>query len=273
MKRFIFYILAWVGVLSLASCEKDLPVYSDSTSRLNFYYDISSTKNFRPELARSSYSFVYGSETAVDDTLWFEVETMGFIADNDRPISLEQVQVDGANNAVADKHYQSFSTPSLQKYYVVPAGKARTKIPVVLLRDASLKIENVVLKFAIKPNEYFANGYDPYCERTIEFTDQLSEPSMWNYNYGDDEWPWGFWNYFGTYGVVKHKFLIEQTGEKWDDEYIKSLMDGDSSYLTYLTQKLTQRLEEVNAEREAKGEGPLCEADGTPVTFVSEDDY
>ena len=249
MKRFIFYILAWVGVLSLASCEKDLPVYSDSTSRLNFYYDISSTKNFRPELARSSYSFVYGPETAVDDTLWFEVETMGFIADKDRPISLEQVQVDGANNAVADKHYQSFSTPSLQKYYVVPAGKARTKIPVVLLRDASLKTENVVLKFAIKPNEYFANGYDPYCERTIEFTDQLSEPSMWNYNYGD-----------------------EQTGEKWDDEYIKSLMDGDSSYLTYLTQKLTQRLEEVNAEREAKGEGPLCEADGTPVTFVSEDD-
>ena len=163
MKRFIFYILAWVGVLSLASCEKDLPVYSDSTSRLNFYYDISSTKNFRPELARSSYSFVYGPETAVDDTLWFEVETMGFLADNDRPISLEQVQVDGANNAVADKHYQSFSTPSLQKYYVVPAGKARTKIPVVLLRDASLKTENVVLKFAIKPNEYFANGYDPYC--------------------------------------------------------------------------------------------------------------
>ena len=49
-------------------------------------------------------------------------------------------------------------------------------------------------------------------------------------------------------------------------------MDGDSSYLTYLTQKLTLRLEEVNAEREAKGEGPLCEADGTPVTFVSEDD-
>ena len=49
-------------------------------------------------------------------------------------------------------------------------------------------------------------------------------------------------------------------------------MDGDSSYLTYLTQKLTQRLEEVNAEREAKGEGPLCEADGTPVTFVSEDE-
>ena len=44
MKRFIFYILAWVGVLSLASCEKDLPVYSDSTSRLNFYYDISQRK-------------------------------------------------------------------------------------------------------------------------------------------------------------------------------------------------------------------------------------
>ena len=107
MKRFIFYILAWVGVLSLASCEKDLPVYSDSTSRLNFYYDISSTKNFRPELARSSYSFVYGPETAVDDTLWFEVETMGFIADNDRPISLEQVQVDSYILPLPSTEYDS----------------------------------------------------------------------------------------------------------------------------------------------------------------------
>lgn len=49
-------MMALVGLASLASCEKDLPVYNDSTNRLNFYYDISSTKYFRSELARSAYS-------------------------------------------------------------------------------------------------------------------------------------------------------------------------------------------------------------------------
>lgn len=267
MKRYFFYMMALLGMMSLASCEKDLPVYSDMNSRLNFYYDISSTSNFRSEQARSAYSFVYGSEEAVDDTLWFEVESMGFVTDYDRTISLEQVQMPDVNNAVEGKHYQAFTTPSLQKYYVLPAGKARTKIPVVLLRDASLKSENVTLKFAIKPNEYFTNGYEPYQERVIEFTDQLSEPSYWNRNYGDEDYAWGFWSYFGTYGVVKHQFLIEQNGEKWDDDYIKSLMEGDSAYLSFLAQKMAQRLDEVNAERAARGEGPLSEADGTPVSF------
>lgn len=265
MKRFFVYIMALVGLASLASCEKDLPVYNTPTCRLNFYYDISSTSDFKDKLARSTFSFVYGPDEAVDDTLWFEVETMGFVADYDRPISLEQVTVEGADNAVAGKHYQGFDTPALQKFYVIPAGKARAKIPVVLLRDASLKSENVVLKFAIKANEYFANGYELYQERTIEFTDQLSEPSYWNKGYGEYDYPLSA--YIGAYGVVKHKFLIEQTGEKWDDDYIDKLMTGDGGYLYYLIDKMNQRLEEVNAERAARGEGPLCEADGTLVSF------
>lgn len=265
MKRYFIYMMVWVGMMFLASCEKDLPVYNDSTCRLNFYYDIESTGEFKAELARSAYSFVYGPEETLEDTVWLEVETMGFVADYDRPISLEQVEVADVNNAVADKHYQSFDTPSLQKFYVMPAGKARTKIPVVLLRDASLKAEKVVLKVAIKANEYFTNGYEPYRERTIEFTDQLSEPSYWNKGYGNYGYSLG--DYFGAYGVVKHQFLIEQTGEKWDDEYIEKLMTGDSGYLSYVYDKMVECLEEVNAEREAKGEGPLSEADGTVVSF------
>lgn len=90
MKSFYVYLMAIASMLSLASCEKDLPLYSDSTCRLNFYYDISSTSDFTSELARSSYSFVYGPEEAVDDTIWLEVETMGFVADYDRPIYLFQ---------------------------------------------------------------------------------------------------------------------------------------------------------------------------------------
>ena len=73
--------------------------------------------------------------------------------------------------------------------------------------------------------------------------------------------------YAGDYGVVKHQFLIDQTGEKWDDDYIEKFMTGDGAYRSYLIEKLSKRLDEVNAERQEKGESPLCEADGTPVSF------
>ena len=64
---------------------------------------------------------------------------------------------------------------------------------------------------------------------------------------------------------MKHQFLIGETGDKWDDEYIDKLMTGDSSYLEYMMRKMARRLREVNAERAAQGLDPLTEADGTPV--------
>lgn len=267
MKKYIFLMASLMGMMSMTSCEKDLETYSDSTCRLNFYYDISALSDFKEDMAKDNYSFVYGDEAAVDDTLWYEVETMGFVADHDRPIALEQVPVDGVTNAVAGKHYVAFDDPSLAKYYVIPAGKARTKIPVVLLRDASLKNESVTLKFAIKPNGEFILGYEPLSQRQVTFTDKLSEPSYWSKDYGNQYYSFYISDVFGAYGVVKHQFLISETGEKWDDEYIDKLMTGDNMYLTYLAQKMTKRLAEVNAEREAKGQGPLAEADGTVVTI------
>ena len=57
--------------------------------------------------------------------------------------------------------------------------------------------------------------------------------------------------------------MIEWTGEKWDDEYIKELMDGDSAYVNYLADWFAQKLEEENAKREEAGEEPYKEEDGT----------
>ncbi len=274
MRRYTLYYIV-TGMLLLAgmtSCEKDLEVYSDPTCRLNFYYDISDLSKFKPEMALGSYSFVYGDAEVRQDTVWYEIETMGFTSGQDRPICIEQIQEEGAANAVPGKHYVAFDDPSLAAWYCIPAGKARTKIPVVMLRDASLTQETVALRFRIKPNEFFTIGYEPYAERVLYFTDMLAEPAKWTYAYPS----WGshtisLADYFGTYGVVKHRFLIEETGEKWDDEYIDKLMTGDSEYLVYMTQKMSKRLAEVNAERAAQGKEPLAEADGTPVEI--EDPY
>lgn len=270
MKKYIFLMASLLGLMSMTSCEKDLETFSDSTCRLNFYYDISALSYFKEDMAKDNYSFVYGDEAAVDDTLWYEVETMGFIADHDRPIALEQIQMDGGNNAVAGRHYVAFDDPSLAKFYVIPAGKARTKIPVVLLRDASLKNESVTLKFALKPNDEFVLGYGPLSQRQVTFTDQLSEPSYWSKDYGNQYYSFYISDVFGAYGTVKHQFLISETGEKWDDEYINQLMTGDSMYLNYLAQKLAKRLAEVNVEREAQGQEPLTEPDGTVVSIPAE---
>lgn len=265
-RLFAGFLLLASCLLSMTSCERDLPLYDTDTCRLNFYYGLASRANYKESLSHSSYSFVYGDASRQRDTLWFEVETMGFVSDKDRPVALEQISGEG-ENAVPGTHYVPFNDPSLASLYVIPAGKARTKLPVVVLRDASLKSETVTLTFTIKANDYFVQGYPEYTTRVLDFTDQLAEPSRWNYDY-PTQWAGYFYHfsdYFGAYGLVKHQFLIEQSGNKWDDEYIDSLMNGDGDYLMYICKKMSKRLKEVNAERVAQGLDVLKEADGTVV--------
>lgn len=274
MSSFSCLLLLATCLLSLSSCEKDLEVYNTETCRLNFYYDLNSRAGFNESLARTTYSFIYGSSDRERDTLWFDVQTMGFTSDHERPVTLQQLPSDGVQ-AVPGKHYVAFDDPSVSHLYVIPANRATTKLPVIILRDPSLKNEAVTLKFGFKENEYFQLGFEEFSTRLIEMTDMLSEPSAWNAAYPIPgleryfpQYALHCSDYFGEYGVVKHQFLIEQTGKKWDDEYIESLIKGDSNYLKYLVRKMSKRLDEVNAERVAKGLDVLKEADGTIVEIV-----
>ena len=63
-------ILSFIVAAGLASCEKDLEMYSEPTCRLNFYYDIDETGDYKPEMGRSAYSFVYGDPNRTQDTVW-----------------------------------------------------------------------------------------------------------------------------------------------------------------------------------------------------------
>ncbi len=253
-------------LLANVSCEKDLQVFDDPTCRLNFYYDnLETTKDFKYEYTQGSFSFIYKGDVA-QDTVWVEMESMGKLSDQDRPIELEQMDTT-ATMAVAGKHYVAFNDPSMAKYYVMPAGKARTRIPIVILRDASLKKETVVLKYRIKPNAYFENGYEVFQTRSIAITDRLSEPSYWKKGFDMGGYSYSLYDCIGDWGAVKHQFMIDVTGKAWDDEFIESLMLGDYSYLNYILGKLANELQKTNEEREAQGLPDLCEEDGTPVSF------
>ena len=50
-------------------------------------------------------TFVYDVETRVFDTVWLEVETMGYVEDHERSFALEQVKKGEGEQAVAGKHY------------------------------------------------------------------------------------------------------------------------------------------------------------------------
>lgn len=256
----IYHIIAGCFALSaMCGCEQELPVYDGADSMLNFEYNQSKTDTV------VNYSFQYVAEDVVEDTVWVKVTTMGFPADRNRSLDLMQVSAGSKEeeDAVSGVHYVPFDDAELKaKYYYIPANAVETKIPIVVKKDESLATKLVSLKVTFKENEEFKLGYMERSTVKVIITNMLVKPNNWN----------SFMkHFFGDYGTVKHKLMIDVTGKKWDDAYLDEIGVSDYSvdqgYLMFLNRKVIKRLEEVNAERAADGLGGLSEADGAPVEF------
>lgn len=241
--------LASIILTLTVSCEKDLAPYDNTNAWLNFIvYDDSgipvTSEEATDEMKQTVYSFVTASvaagEELKEDVIEFEVSTVGFLSDKDRPVSLKQIQT-GKNDAIPGVHYVAFDSPEFISRCYIPANQNKAIIPITVLRNESLKEGDVTLKFAIAENEYFKPGYAGLTERTILISDLLAQPGNWPIDY------------VGNYGPLKHQLLMKWTGETWDETYIASLLNGDSGYLTYLTRWLTEKLAEENAKRLAQG--------------------
>ena len=255
---------------AMAACDDNaLEKYDTPDCRLNFvYYNSDSTLMDAGDVEDQNrfYSFSFALASTVEaerDTVWFEVETMGFLSDEARPVALRQIEVEGVENAVAGVHYVAFDAPELAPLYRVEGGKSRALIPVVVLRALELTEKTVTLKFAFKDNGYFLPGYEGLDTRTMEITDRLAQPDNW---YAGSTY-YSLSDYIGAYGEVKHRLMIEWTGKTWDAECIEEFMAGDGAYLNYLTSFFKKRLAEENAARQEAGEDVYREKDGTPVEF------
>lgn len=281
MKK-LYSLLAGLCLLAAAACnDDDLAKYETPECRLNFlYYTTDSTvlgvKNVNDEKRRYSFSFTVSSdEEAKRDTVWFDVETMGFLADEVRWVRLQQIPVEGVKNAEPGVHYVAFNDKEMEGMARIEPGKSRGKIPVILLRAGELKDTTVVLKFGFKENEYFVPGYEGLDTRTIEITDRLSEPSSWYKRYGaQPEHNYKgrcIANLIGHYGREKHQFMRDHTPLEWDNDCIEDIMEGnmDDAYVEYIFAKLRKELKQLNED--LGDDGPLTEKDGTVVSF--EEDY
>ncbi len=269
-KRTIKHALTALTLLPLAaSCEKDLPQYNTHDAWLNFVYynykgeQINSAESLEEGATNTYYSFVMSSITEgkelTEDTVWVEVSTMGFLSDENRTVEFEQIATT-ENDAAPGTHYVAFNDPQLLAKSYVPGGANTAFIPIVVLRDASLKEKDAVLRFTIKDNGIFKPGYEAMSVQTLYISGHLSQPGNWSTLY--------FNYYFGEYGPKKHELMIEWTGKNWDDDYLEELYNGDQGYLDYLSHWFMEKLEDENRKRMEAGLDIYREDDGTEIDFT-----
>ncbi len=245
------YVLLFLTLLTGFSCKKaDYFTYKD-IARIQFGPELSLLYSFSSAFKDSTktQTFAYLSNTTLIDTVWFDIYTMGNISKQDRPFSIVQEPVSGAYNAAPGVHYKNFTDQDIAKNYIVKAGDMHSRVPIILIRDATLKSNNAVLKIVIAENEHFKWGQENLLWRRLTFTDKLSKPASWNVGM------------LGKYSEVKHRFMISVTGEKWDDAFIAAL-PADVQAQQYYVGKVKSALIAYNAEHPGN---PLKDEDGDLV--------
>lgn len=213
MTNFKYILIAVICVLTL-SCKKSADFLYTDIARLQFgpaqQFLYLPSYAFNDSLKQET--FVYLNTNTLLDTVYFDIYAMGNVTDKDRAFSLKQEQVNGQYNAIPGVHYKAFTDPDVAKNYVIKAGQAHSLLPVILIRDASLKTNSAVLKLNIIANENFQPGQSQLLWRKVVFTDRISRPAAW-----DDL---SAKNWYGKYSSVKHKFMIDNTGQKWDQDFL-----------------------------------------------------
>lgn len=260
MKNILYKLLFLVLFATIYSCSEEHPtLYSYKQNSLGFEYDRNNYGAVDDSLSR--FTFALGSKDIVVDTLWIEVRTMGFVVDSSRGFKLKQTEFinkkEGENlkQAKAGIHYVSFDDPNFTKYCQIPAGDNNVMVPIIILRDSSLKEDKYYLQIEIDSNYNFVPGYAPNRKRTIQMSDQLTKPKAWDW-YVD-------YNFLGLWGPVKHQFVMDVLGKVVDDNYFKELVnypshDGlDYGYVQYIREYLDGELKKLNEQ--LGDEGPLRE--------------
>ncbi|WP_316751730.1 DUF4843 domain-containing protein [Pedobacter gandavensis] len=254
------YFLVALVLMTMASCKEEPFLFNDLAT-LQFGPPVSAI--YQPGAAAagalSTYTFFYKSEDVLQDTVFFDIYAIGGTSSKDRRFKLEQVQVDGVSNAVPGVHFISFDDPGVSKSLVIKAGQVHSRVPVIMLRDVSLKTADAVLRVNVVENENFKKGEANYLWRRLDFTDRINKPAAWGGIYQN--------TYYGKYSTVKHKFMIDKTGEIWDQEFMSVLQDPllpDPSRIMYYMSVIKAALINYNI---AHPGNPLRDEVGDLVVF------
>lgn len=230
--KYIFYFSFSILIIFFQSCEEKVVMKYEDSGYL--YFDLLEQKD------SVLYSFFLEKEDKVRDTVWVDVKVMGLVSDRDRAVQAVQLNTGEADAAEAGKHYIAFDDPELQKWMRIEAGKTGMRLPVVILRDLSLKQQTVRIQFGFKENEFFGSGIENQDQFIIKITDQTEKPLNWS------SWQ----PYFGDWSSLKMKFIINYVGFNEFETLPEKAM------CLYLQLKAREQLEAYNAKH---ADEPLCE--------------
>lgn len=218
MKRYSPVLYTSALLLMLLACKKDPYFLYNDEAKIQFGPEPEkiyiSAFNNADTLKR--LTFYYHDDAVTQDTVFFDIYAIGGTSTEDRTFKLEQEQIPGVENAKPGVHYKDFNSPDLTAAYSIKSGTVHTRVPIVFLRDESLKSKAVELKFKVVDNNNFQAGENTLLWRKAVVTDMLSQPDSW------DDW---YTEYFlGSYSMAKHSFMIEKTNQKWDADFLTYLM-------------------------------------------------
>lgn len=272
MKKIFFYISILLAVAS--GCKKgEYLMYSDGARvQLNDTATINST-------------FYYDAPAVVKDTIYIRVNTIGGITAADRPVKLQQIPEydysyvrDPVTNQITDTiatekpfkavpgiHYVALDDKSLESRMVIRANRAFDSIPVILLRDATLKDNSYRLRLKVMANTEFTTGEKNATEVTIVFSDKLERFFSWRVDtYTAEAFSW-----LGKYSTAKHQFMIDVLKENIDEAwYQASKLSGS---LRDDVNNLKQALLDFNNNPAniASGKAPLRETSAPSSPLVT----
>lgn len=220
-------LLIYFAALAFLSCSKDKELLFNEAPAI-----------YVTALPDSSvFTFATSPDTKVTDTILISYRIIGKAEARDRQINL--VPREGAT-AKAGYHYKVGPA-------VVKANQFDATVPVYVYRKPGLKDSTVNVILDIKENADFKPGFSGQLKYKISISDVLSKPTIW-------ESVWS--SYFGSYSVVKFKFLLAVTGKTNWNSYP---LPQDSRYLS---QKAKNELLLYN-----QAHGPLIDETGAEVIF------
>lgn len=262
------YILIIPILFTVFGCREEKGFLFDDVDRLQFV----TVEGKAPE--DLVYSFVWYDETVKRDTVYIPLRVIGRVAPDDRYVRVFQVTeyrveykrdnkgyvVDSIvhelkNKAVPGVHYVPFDASEVKHLMKIRANKVEDELPVILLRDKSLKDSSVRLRIELGISKDFQLGEKRIIARTLVISDRFEEPMAWK----------KVQYYLGSYSNAKYMLMLEVVGEKIDDEWLMKMKD-DLPTLVYWRGKFIKALDDFNNDPDniKNGKAPLREDPGNP---------
>lgn len=253
MNRLIYLVLIYLAAVTAGCSKADGLLYSD-IARVQL--DDTSTVN---------NTFFYQAAAVTRDTVYIKVNTIGALANYDREVKLTQFTETGIlNPAVPGVHFVPLDDPSLKKLMVVKANKTTAMIPIVLIRDVSLKDKSFRLALQLTGNDQFGLGEVQRRVCAILFSDRLERFYSWRV----DNYTAAAFSSFGKYSTGKHQFMYDTLHEQIDEAWYKAIevIGAQQHYKNLLKDRLA--IFNSNPANIASGKAPLRETNNPTSALV-----